>query len=459
MPVVAPPPQTANAGPASSASTSRLFAAFEWITHREFLACVVIFVLTLGIRAMALGVFPVPDPTAHDEFSYLLAADTYASGRLVNPTHPMWQHFETIHELMQPVYASKYPPLQGLVLAFGQKVFGHPWAGVYLSAGLMCALVCWMLQGWLTPNAAFLGAILFMLRVGIFSYFMNSYWGGAVPAIGGALVLGGLIRILRRSQPEHLLTFALGLVILMHSRPWEGAVLGALATGVLLWMWRGFPFDLRVKCLRFAVPSVAILLVSLGAVAYVDYRVTGNALTMPHALYDKQYVVAPMFAFLPLRPPPVYRHAAIKEIFTGWNVDLWHNTREQALDSVLSKLSDTYNFFFGLWPLLIPPLIWPFRLKTVEERLTVFLLAGFIGIANLPLIGYQPHYVAPIAALLYVRFMQTLSRLYDWRPARQPIGFAIGVFFVTLFGYQCVDTVTFFVRYRPPVSQYTVRRA
>jgi hypothetical protein len=442
----------------------RLLAAYEALSHRELLACSTVLVLTLAIRGLVLPVFPVPDPATHDEFSYLLAGDTYASGRLVNPTHPMWQHFETIHELMQPVYASKYPPLQGLVLAFGEKIFGLPWAGVYLSAGLMCFFVCWTLQGWLTPNAALLGAILFMLRVGIFSYWMNSYWGGAVPAIGGALVLGGLVRVWRRSQPMHLLTVAVGLAILMHSRPFEGAVLGALAFGCLVWLWRGFPSDLRSndflkRCLRAAIPATAILLVSLGAVAYVDYRVTGNVLTMPHALYARQYEVAPMFAFLPLRPEPVYRHASIREVFTGWNVWVWRTAREDVLNAALGKISDFYNFFFGLWPLLVPPLIWPYRLKSTEERITVALLIAFVAIANLPLIGIQAHYAAPIAALMYVRFMQTLSRLYDWRPAGHPVGFAAGVFFVTLCGYQFVDTLNFFVRNRPPVSLFTVKRA
>ncbi len=436
-----------------------LLRAYESIARRDLLACSVVLVLTLGIRAALLPVFPVPEPTAHDEFSYLLAGDTYAHGRLANPTPAMWQHFETIHELMQPVYASKYPPLQGLVLAFGEKFFHQPWVGVFLSAGLMCFFVCWMLQGWLGANAALLGAILFMLRVGIFSYWMNSYWGGAVPAIGGALVLGGLIRVWRRGQSGHLMAAAAGLAILMHSRPWEGAVLGALALVMLAWMWRKFPAALRAQSRRVAIPAVAVLLVSLGAVAYVDYRVTGSPLVMPHALYDQQYAVAPIFGFLPLRPEPAYRHASIREVFTGWNVWQWRTTRTDVLNSALGKLSDLYNFFFGLWPVLVFPLIWPYRFQSAEERLTVWLLAGFIVIALLPLIGNEPHYAAPIVGLLYARFLQTLSRLYHWRPSGRPVGFAVAVFFVTLCGYQFVSTFTFFVRERPPVSEFTVKRA
>ena len=244
--------------PAKQNLAARLFRTYEWVARREILSCVVVLFATLGIRAALLPRYPPPLPTIHDEFSYLLAADTYASGRLMNPPHPMWQHFETEHELMQPVYASKYPALQGLVLAAGQRFFGNPWTGVYLSAGLMCAVLCWMFQGWVSANLALLGGILFAMHCGVFSYWMNSYWGGAVPAIGGSLVLGALVRVWRKQQALHLVTLAAGLTILMHSRPWEGSVLALEALGVLAWAWRKFPSDFRSKFYRAAVPALLL---------------------------------------------------------------------------------------------------------------------------------------------------------------------------------------------------------
>ncbi|HEY4362097.1 MAG TPA: hypothetical protein VGN17_14060 [Bryobacteraceae bacterium] len=438
---------------------ARLAHPFVWIARRERLACAVVLFLTLGIRATLLPWDPVPVPAIHDEMSYLLAGDTYASGRLANPPHAFWEHFETFHVLQQPVYASKYQPLQGLVLAFGQKFFGQPWAGVYFSAGLMCAAMCWMLQGWIEPELALLGAIIFMLRAGIFGYWMNSYWGGAVPAIGGALALGAVARIWRRRQLGHSATWALGLAILMHSRPYDAALIGLLSGALLVWALRKNAVPFRISVRQVAIPALAILFVSLALVGYYDYRLTGSATTLPFQLFDKQYVVAPMFSFLPLRPEPVYRHAAMHQFFAIWNVELWNTARKDFVNSFLANVGDLYAFFFGLWPLLIPPLIWPYPLKTAEEKAVVVLLVASVLLGIGPLIGSQPHYAAAAAGLFYLRFLQTIARLKLWRPGGKPIGAGVALVFLALIGYQFTSSLSILFRYGTEISKFGLARA
>src|ERR1700722_13696757 len=200
--------------------------AFSRLAHNRPMAVWFTGLSAIILRLAILPAWPIPLPFVPDDFSFLLASDTFLHGRLANPTPAMWIHFESIHIDMQPTYGSMYFPAQGLLLASGKLLFGHPWFGILLAVGAMCAALCWALQAWLPLNWALLGGMLAVLRLGLFSYWINTYTGGApIAAAAGALVLGSCPRLMRTGRFRYGMLMAIGIALLMLTRPYEGMLL------------------------------------------------------------------------------------------------------------------------------------------------------------------------------------------------------------------------------------------
>src|ERR1700687_3807100 len=264
----------------------RVEQSLSRFAERKRLSIIALFFSVIVLRLAALPLLHVPVPVIHDEFSYLLMADTFAHGRLANPPHPMWVSFETFHVNWFPTYSSMYPPAQGLALALGQ-ILGHPWIGVLLSCAAMCAAILWMLQAWMPARWAFLGAAMVALKFGVASYWMNSYWGGAVAATGGALVLGALARIVHRATTRDALLLGLGIAILAKRRPYEGLLFCAPAAAWFLWWLAGKAKSrvaMRGLVKNVVMPLGAVFALTVAFMGYYNWRLTGNATLFPHIL-------------------------------------------------------------------------------------------------------------------------------------------------------------------------------
>jgi hypothetical protein len=415
---------------------SHCFQKIEWrlfqISRRQGVSVITVGVSALALRAALLPVLPIPKPGVHDEFSYLLMADTFSHGRLTNPTHPMWVHFESFHINQKPTYSSIYYPAQGIFLAAGQVFFRNPFWGVWLSSGLMCAAVCWMLQGWLASYWALIGGILAVIRLGTFSYWVNSYWGGTVAALGGALVLGALPRIQRHQRVRDALLMGFGLALLANSRPYEGMFFSVPVIFTLLaWIVRRRGASFRKSVQQVAIPLALILCAAAAGMLYYFWRTTGSPFHTPYLINLATYNPVPFFPWKAIRPWPEYHHSIMQRFYSGWSLNMYLVARQHPFLSAIVKIEMLGFFFLG--PLLTLPFIMlgfvlpqEFSFKDIGRKSRLLLVIACVTLFGILLpIFANPHYAAPLVCVIYALLVLALQRIRHWRCRRRPSGLAI----------------------------------
>jgi hypothetical protein len=386
---------------------------FKSLVKRPRLALVFIALLVLTIRPALIPILGTVQPRWNDEFSYLLAADTFASGRVTNPTHPMWVHFESFHIIQKPTYMSMYPPAQGLLLGAGERL-GSEWLGQLVVTAVMCAAMTWMLQGWLPLPWALFGGLIAVLRLGILSYWLNTYWAASVVALGGILVLGALPRIKRYCRTRDALAISIGLVILANSRPYEGLVFSVpFALAIAVWLVRRDPIRRRAALARVILPILVVVTAAACAMGYYYFRVTGSPFRMTYQVNRGTYATAPYFLWQKPRPEPEYHHPIMRD-FYRWELGRFEENR--SLGGFLSRSGDKLGSWwrFYLAPILtIPFLALPWVIRDRKMYFATFGLAIFVLGLSVET-WTMPHYFAPAAGLLYLLLLQSMRHLRLW---------------------------------------------
>jgi hypothetical protein len=384
----------------------------RWNPPSGMHAVVLIGLLAVAARALLLVVDPVPTPHVTDEFSFLLQADTFTHGRLANPTPPFWQNFESIHIFLTPTYASMYFPAQGLILAFG-RILGSAWLGVLLSSGVMCGAIVWMLEGWMPSRWAFLGGLLAIARFGLFSYWIDGYYGGIHAAIGGALVLGAWARLSkntpwallpRRRSVSYAFTLAFGLAILAAGRPYEGLLL-SVPVAVALFFFRGRP----ARDARVFIPIVATLLVTACALGLFCWRVTGSPWKPPYEVNREQYGWPQTILLVKAPAAPSFRHLEMQHYYQWESSFHQQGSSDAVLFLFLLKNLILWSFYVGpvlTLTLLAAPRIWR------DRRIRPLLAPVAVLLAGLALSQtVVPHYAAPATAAILALVIQGIRHL------------------------------------------------
>ena len=406
---------------------ARIERTFARLARKKMLSALSVGLSVVVLRLAFLPIYSIPLPFVPDDFSFLLAADTFLHGRLANPTPAMWVHFESIHITMQPTYQSMYFPGEGLLLAAGKMIFGHPWFGLLVMAGLMCAALCWMLQAWLPANWALLGGCIAVIRLGLFSDWINTFHtGGIAGSAERGVDPGTLPRLIKTARFRYGLLLSIGVAIVAITRPYEGLLLCLpVAFALGKWLVKGENRPKASVLLKRAAVPAAVLAATAAWLGYYDLKAFGKATTLPYTVDRETYAIAPYYIWQNPRPVPTYRHAELRTFYRKAEMDFYNKIHsvDGFLPYSLAKASFVLLFYGGF--ALFPPLIMVRRVL-FDRRIRFLVICVLVLAMGLVIeIFLLPHYVAPFTAAFYAIGLQAMRHLRLWKPEGRSMGLAL----------------------------------
>jgi hypothetical protein len=217
----------------------------------------------------------------------------------------------------------------------------------------------------------------------------------------------------------------LGILILANSRPYEGFLFCFPAGIWFVWWLAGkskSPKPLRVRVGQVLLPLVAMLLLTAAFMGYYNWRLTGNALLLPHVLNTHTYHTTGLFLWDHKKAEMHYANHEFEEFYNGWERNNYNNTWPDIVRVSEEKLVRYGLTYFWIGELLALPAI-PFLFRNRKTRLLVvtFLL---VTVGVFAVIWSNAHYAAPLTCVVFALAVQAIRYMRTMRIGGRPIGVA-----------------------------------
>jgi hypothetical protein len=245
-------------------------------------------------------------------------------------------------------------------------------------------------------------------------------------ALGGALVLGALPRLLKTARFRYGLLMAIGMSILALSRPYEGMLLCLPVVFVLgRWVLFGKNQPSKSVLMRRAALPVLLVVAAVAWLGYYDYRAFGSPTTLPYTVNRAAYAMAPYYVWQSPRPEPVYRHAVMRGFYYLGEFRYFQEIHKPTgfLIQTIIKIVVGITFFSSI--ALLPPLIM-IRRVFVDRRMRILVACLAVLIVGMGIeIFLLPHYLAPFTALFYALGLQAMRHLRLLKVEGKPVGITL----------------------------------
>lgn len=372
-----------------------------YLAQRPLLCCHVLMLIAAVIMlAVVVRHVGLPVPRVHDEFAYLLQAETFASGRLTNPTPPHHAFLETFHVIMEPTYTAKYFPGQALPLALG-FLLGLPIVGVWLTGLGLVPLGIEIFRRFGNLFCACLVTLFVYVQFFLLMYFGHTYWGGSFFMLcGGLMLLAALLWRERRHTAAGIL-FGVGAGFCLLTRPYEGFFWGAACLAypaISSWLNRQkTERPIARGAGRSALVALAILAVFAAGLLLYNRAVTGSCFSLPYTAYGEEYW--PSHRDFIWQDPPITT-VDKPQRFNDFNSTYLHFNRMSTGEFIGNGLFHCFRMIRWILPYCTWVLVLPFVVYRAFRRdVRGLSLLLFIVILPLPCMltsnNYFMHYYAP----------------------------------------------------------------
>lgn len=289
-------------------------------------------------------------PAFHDEYSYLIQAETFLAGRVSYPSPPLPEVFDQIHVLNTGRFASRYFPGTGLWLApwvaCGHPLWGEWWASA--CAAMLFSLCGRELGG---SRVGYLAGLLVAFAPGI-ALFSNLLLAHQPTLVGLGLFLLGWLRLLRSRSIGWGVASGTGLAFAMLCRPMTAAGF-ALPFGVftLFWMIRGTSDSRGVwrRCILGASLGWP-LLVAGGGLFYYNLKTTGDGWLTPYSAYTREYTPRHVYGFNNVERGSRLAGPRVMRTYDEWAENL---TPALARRNVWERVLASAQWTWGIVPLVM----------------------------------------------------------------------------------------------------------
>jgi len=174
------------------------------------------------------------------------------------------------------------------------------------------------------------------------------------------------------------------------------------------------------------LPLSVILLANFAFIGYYNWRLTGNAHTMPVSLYEKRYNPGAIFIWESPKPPMHENNREFDTFYNGWVRGLYERTWAD-LKKVTYKKWQLIAIIYLWWDLL---LVVPALYFLIKRKKLYLLWAALLSTitAFFFLAWVLPHYIAPALCALFALIVTSMRHLRLFKPR----GLALGLFFSRL---------------------------